>query len=306
MLKYFAAAQALRLASSGPATKKLYRRIGNILGGRRRGRGLPAHYIQRAHDNLARIEARGGIANGMAMMELGTGWAHWEALFTRLFYDVDVILFDVWDNRQFEGFQAYARELRQRLRRDVDRPAAALDRAEALLDKVVAAPDFETVYRLMNFRYMVEADGSLAAIPDASLDLIVSSDVLEHVSAAAVPGLIAEMRRILKPGGIAAHRIVPFDHLKIYDKSAHDKQYLRFSDEKWNAWFANDVQYQNRIQHSEWLAMVEAGGFVVETADMLMGQPIDGLPIAPRFAHLPETDWAAINSYIVARAPAAS
>jgi SAM-dependent methyltransferase len=183
----------------------------------------------------------------------------------------------------------------------VDRPPPALDHAEHLLDQVLAAPDFETVYRLLNFRYLVQADGALDAIPDGHLDLIVSSDVLEHVHAAAVPNLIAEMKRVLKPGGVVAHRIVPFDHLKIYDKSAHDKQYLQFSDEKWDAWFANDVQYQNRIQHSEWLNLIEAGGFDVETADVLLGQPLNGLTVAPRFSHLSETDLVAINSYIVAR-----
>jgi SAM-dependent methyltransferase len=304
MLRYFAAAQALRLASANGTSKKMYRRLANHLGGRARGKGLPHHYIQRAHDNLARIEARDGIADGMTVMELGTGWTHWEALFTRLFYDVEVILFDVWDNRQFGGFIAYAAELKQRLRRDVPRPGHAIDRAERILEKVLAAPDFDAVYALLNFRYLVQSDGSLAALADRSLDLIVSSDVLEHVSASAVPGLIDEMHRVLKSGGISAHRIAPFDHLKIYDPSVHDKHYLQYSDEKWNAWFANDVQYQNRIQHSEWLSLMEAGGFQVETAETLVGQPLNGLAIAPRFAHLPATDWVAINSYIVARATA--
>lgn len=305
MLKYIAAAQALRLASLNDATKTMYRKLGNRVGGRRRSKGLPHHYIDRAHANLARIEALGGIADGMTVMEIGTGWTHWEALFTRLFYKVDIVLFDVWDNRQFDGFQAYVGELRRRLRDEVDRPAAALTRAEELLDQVLAAPDFAAVYRLLNFRYMVQHDGSLTAQPDASLDLVISSDVLEHVSVSDLPKLMAEMKRILKPHGMVGHRIAQFDHLKIYDRSVHDKNYLRFSDERWDRWFANGVQYQNRVQHSEWLALFGAGGFEVETADTLLGQPLNGLPIAPRFAHLPENELRAINSYIVAR-PSAS
>jgi SAM-dependent methyltransferase len=41
--------------------------------------------------------------------------------------------------------------------------------------------------------------GGLAAIPDASLDLVTALDVLEHVED--LPGILSEMRRTLRPGG---------------------------------------------------------------------------------------------------------
>src|SRR4051812_5078137 len=115
MLRYILAAQALRLFSLNAATKRLYRALGNRIGGRGRKRGLPGHYLSRADGNLAQLERAGGIRDGLQLMEIGTGWAHWEALFVRCFYDVRVVLMDVWDNRQFGGFLAYAAELERRL-----------------------------------------------------------------------------------------------------------------------------------------------------------------------------------------------
>ncbi|MFY7744445.1 MAG: hypothetical protein ACOVQY_03415 [Erythrobacter sp.] len=42
--------------------------------------------MTRADQNLAFIEQHGGIRDGMKVLELGTGWVHWEALFLRAFY----------------------------------------------------------------------------------------------------------------------------------------------------------------------------------------------------------------------------
>ena len=114
MLKYQLAAIALKAFSLNSATRKAYRWIGNRVGGKARSQWIKPSYLQRAHENLRFIEQRGAIADGMQLVELGTGWVHWESLFTRMFYDVKITLFDVWDNRQFGGFIHHAQQLRDR------------------------------------------------------------------------------------------------------------------------------------------------------------------------------------------------
>ena len=47
------------------------------------------------------------VHHGDRILELGTGWLHWEALTLRLFYDIEAVLFDVWDNRQLGGLKNY-------------------------------------------------------------------------------------------------------------------------------------------------------------------------------------------------------
>lgn len=60
--------------------------------------------------------------------------------------------------------------------------------------------------------------------PDASADAVYHSHVLEHIDHDAVPGFLAEVRRVLKPGGV--HRVVVPDlerqarrYLETLDKS---------------------------------------------------------------------------------------
>ena len=85
--------------------------------------------------------------------------------------------------------------------------------------------------------------------------------VLEHVKRAALPTLIGETERVLKPGGWAVHSIDTADHLEHYDRSVSQKLYLTFSDETWIRLFENEVQYINRMQRGEWLELFNATGF---------------------------------------------
>jgi len=304
MLKYNLAAIALKAFSATSTTRKAYRSIGNVLGARRRGNAINPSYLQRAHENLRFIEAHGGIADGMKLVELGTGWVHWESLFTRLFYDVEVILFDVWDNRQFAGFIHYAGQLRQRMAAEIDRDPAAIARAEALLDQVLAASSFEEVYALLGFRYLIDPTGSLAAIPDASIDLTISSDVLEHVPRAAVPLLAQDLCRILRPGGRSANQIVFNDHLTIYDRSVHPKNFLRYSDMMWKCVYENEVQYVNRMQPSDFRSAFRGAGLVVEAEAVVQRCDASQLDVASSFAGYSREDIETSVNRVLVRKPA--
>lgn len=264
MLKYRLAAAGLKLFSANGATKTAYRKLGNAVGGRKRRRSINPAYLQRADGNLRHIEAHGGVRDGLRLLELGTGWVHWEALFTRLFYDVRVVLFDVWDNRQFPGFQHYASELRHRLRTEISRDPSAIARAETLLDRILQTRDFAEAYDLLGFEYLMEPSGSLGAVADASIDLVISSDVMEHIPRDGVAAMISDLARIVRPGGRTAHQIVFTDHLTIYDHAVHPKNYLRYSDRQWQRWFENGVQYVNRLQPSDFNRLFRAAGFEIE------------------------------------------
>lgn len=88
-----------------------------------------------------------------------------------------------------------------------------------------------------------------------------SGGVLEHVKRAALPTLIGETERVLKPGGWAVHGIDTADHLEHHDRKVSPKMYLSFSDDTWNRLFENEAQYINRMQRGEWLDLFERNGF---------------------------------------------
>ena len=57
----------------------------------------------------------------------------------------------------------------------------------------------ETVFQVANISYCAPADAANTGVPDASIDLVYSNSVLEHVSREALPRLFGEAWRVLRP-----------------------------------------------------------------------------------------------------------
>jgi cyclopropane fatty-acyl-phospholipid synthase-like methyltransferase len=300
MLRYLAAASALRLFSINHSTRRVYRAIGNFFGARRRNAGVNPHYVERAKGNLAFVESVFDLRDGLTVMELGTGWVHWEALFLRAFYDVRLILFDVWDNRQFSGFKAYARHFAQYLISDNDYRPESRQQAIRFLESIEKCSNFDEVYVLMGATYFINESGSLFDFKDKSVDLVISSDVLEHVNRNAVPRLAKDLYRIIKDGGASCHQIVQADHLRIYDKSVHPKQYLSYSDFVWRILFSNEVQYINRLQHSDFAREFENAGFDITKSYIYQRCDITNLKISKIFLNYQKEDLEATVTRLAA------
>lgn len=240
----------------------------------------------------------------MKVLELGTGWVHWEALFLRAFYEVEATVFDVWDNRQFEGFLTHVNALKAALPQLTDRGPERMARAEALLAKVAACRNFDEAYAVLSFTYLIAPDGSLDSLADDSLDLVFSSDVMEHIPDESLPVLAASLARVVKPGGMIAQQIVPSDHLCIYAKTAHRKAYLQYSDSEWARWFENEVQCQNRWQQSDFRALFQRAGLEIMSEEILASADTSDLKIAPRWSNYPREDLDATMTRMLVRVPA--
>ena len=304
MLRYRLAAGALKVFSANGATRFAYRQLGNVVGTRRRAQGIEPGYVERADGNLRFAEKHGAIADGMRVMELGTGWVHWEALFTRLFYEVEVVLFDVWDNRGFDGFRNYATHLAERLPSLETRDAAAREKASALLGRVLECAVFDEVYRLLGCRYVVDAEGRLDALEDGSLDLVFSSEVMEHIPASTLPRLANDLARVLTARGHVNQHIVEADHLCLYAPGMHAKSYLRFSDREWARWFDNRVQYMNRWQHSDFVRLFRKHGFAIVDQEITNSVDTASIEVDPRWREYDKADLDATVTRLLVRRPA--
>lgn len=290
MMKYITTAVALKCFSSGPWMRNLYRRVGNTVGNKRRStETMPGYYPERVKRMLRLQKEYKIVSAGDRILELGTGWLHWEALTLRLFYDVEAVLFDVWDNRQLGGLKNYVRQLGCMLNDGFGLSAAEIKRAQSLIEEILKVNSFDELYELLGFEYVVEYSGSLRQFPSSSFQLVVSGGVLEHVKREALPNLIAEMQRILKPGGWAMHSIDTADHLEHYDRTVSPKLYLSFSEKTWKRLCENEVQYINRMQRGEWLELFKANGFelIEEEARRV---DIGNLNLADRFVHMDRAD----------------
>jgi len=80
---------------------------------------------------------------------------------------------------------------------------------------------------------------------DGEADMVFSSEFLEHMTPDALDGVLAEMYRVLKPGGLWLHKIgiiVPDNHphrpATIEDHSAHFTHYTVLTRDDWRATFS--------------------------------------------------------------------
>jgi len=267
MLKYLAQAAALKAFSCGRPMRLLYRKLGNHFGAKRRTRGdIPEFYLDRIKTMIDLAKHHGIVKDGSRVLEVGTGWLHWEAITLRLFFDVQAVLFDVWDNRQMPALKHHLQQLRSRLDRTLlDLPDSVLSQARTRIDLALRAGSFEELYDSLGFRYVLNPLGDLRGLPDESFDFVVSAGVLEHIEDHIIAPLINDTFRVLKPGGWALHDIDMSDHLAYYDSRMHEKYYLRCEEWLWKLVGENKVQYINRLQKGEWIKVFQSSKFQVVT-----------------------------------------
>lgn len=274
MIRYFMIACALKLFSLSVQTKKLYRFLGNTLGARKRARaGLPKSYIDRAKWILSVFERHKIEHEGIRLLELGTGWVHWESTILRLFYNAQFTLFDVWDNRQLGAFKTYVSELHDLLGREIGVLGLRHGEVRDLLEAIAAVNSFAELYHLLGFEYIVEPTGTLRTLEQGIYDACFSVNVLEHVNRTIAPEYVKDLYSLLKPGGYSFQVIDISDHLANYDRSVCRKNYLKYSDAVWRLCFENSVQYFNRIQRGEWLCLFRQAGFELLEEESLF-QPV--------------------------------
>jgi SAM-dependent methyltransferase len=258
MLKYVASAAALKTLSLSPS---FYRLLGNTVGAKRRVNiGLRQQYLDRVK-NVFATSSRYNVQDGHRLLELGTGWVHWESLIYRLFYDVEVVLFDVWDNRQLTAVKRYCKELDGVIDAHLNLSSAQSERVHRLIRQIIGVNSFDELYQLLNWRYLMQPSGRLINLPSESFNLVYSVNVAEHIQRDIVPGYIRDMFRVLKPGGLSVHTIDLKDHLVQYAPGISLKNYLRYSDRTWKVLFENNLQYFNRIQPPAWFKYFEDAGF---------------------------------------------
>ena len=91
--------------SSTLFTRKIYRFVANKVGGYLRTKIQYGIGVERRMVYFMKKYCH--IKKGDSLLELGTGWFHRYSSFIRIFHDVEISLFDVIDNRQFNALKHY-------------------------------------------------------------------------------------------------------------------------------------------------------------------------------------------------------
>lgn len=304
MVRYYLAASALKFFSSTAVGRMVYRDLlGNRVGRRRRvQRGLDPAYIRQGRLLLDLCRKHGALRDGMSVLEIGTGWIHFYAIFLRLFYDIRITAVDAWDNRQFEPLQTSFAALEAVLDTAFALTPGEIARARAVCQRIRQAASFDDLYSSLGITYRI--DPTLDSIPDRSHDLVCSFHVLEHIDDRFVERHVQNMSRVLRPGGFQIHQIGLDDHLAHYDSRVHNKNFMRYSNRTWRLFFANRVQFFSRILRSEWVRMFEGSGMVLREELAEQCDPAT-VRVHPEFGAVSDQDRACVIPTFVWQKPAA-
>ena len=112
--------------------------------------------------------------------------------------------------------------------------------------------------------YRAPCDACATGLDDSSVDCVTSTSTFEHVPAEDIGPILAECHRILRPGGVASFIIDYGDHYAYFDRSLTRYNFLGYSERHWRL-YNSALQYQNRLRHSEYVALVRRSGFDIVT-----------------------------------------
>jgi SAM-dependent methyltransferase len=221
------------------------------------------------------------VVDGDRVLELGTGWVHWQSIVVKLFAGVHLTMFDVVDSRLWKVFRKYLSEFKTVLPQ-LDLPADRSATAQQLVDRLLLARSFQEAYEVLGAEYIISSDGSMASLDSESYAMVTSLATLEHVRVEILPQVIAETYRLLRPGGYAMHKFDLTDHYSYFDHSMSPKNYLRFSPVTWDRWLSSRVMYMNRVQRPEWDALFEQANFEIIACDVV-DKPLRGITVHPSY-----------------------
>lgn len=155
--------------------------------------------------------------------------------------------------------------------------------------------------------YRAPSDASTTGLPAASVDVVFSNSVLEHVPGPVIERCFVEARRLLRAGGVVFHSVNCGDHYAYIDRKVHQLNYLQFSDAAWRKW-NNRFLYQNRLRAIDLVDMARAAGFSIELDTShphpLRLQQLDGIRVHPQFARYSREQLAVTSLDLIGRNPA--
>ncbi len=155
-------------------------------------------------------------------------------------------------------------------------------------------------------RYHAPADATCSGLDDASVDVVFSNSVLEHVAPEVIAPLYREAMRVLRPGGVMFHSVNCGDHYAYVDRRLHQLHYLKYSDRAWKFW-NNAFLYQNRLRAHVFVDTAREAGFAIDV-DTSNTRPerlrqLKAMRVHPQFAHVPPELLCITTVDFIARKP---
>jgi SAM-dependent methyltransferase len=115
----------------------------------------------------------------------------------------------------------------------------------------------------VNILYLAPYDATETGFSDDTFDIHFSNNVFEHIPPDTLNQILMEAKRVLKPNGIAIHKVDESDHFAHTDKSIESINFLQYSQKFWKLIGGNQYSYHNRLREPDFIKIFETNNFKV-------------------------------------------
>ncbi|HEY2587514.1 MAG TPA: class I SAM-dependent methyltransferase [Tepidisphaeraceae bacterium] len=303
-------AHTLAVLSRVPAGRRVYHRLQRL--GRTTNLAVDES-LRRSFEVIALARDAGmDPAAGGTWLEVGTGWRPFLPFILYLLGAERVITLDVnpWLTARyaFETFVALEGQL-DRLAAEMGTSAGAVRiRYHTARCRATRLPE---LLRVCNIEYRCPGDAGATGLADGSVDVVCSSNVLEHIPPSELDRIHRESLRILRDGGLVVHRFNPADHFSHFDSRITSANFLRYSARQWRWYGGTGLAYHNRLRCCEHEQLFRQAGFAIDVSRVRMDQKAleaiasGTLRVHPDFAGFLAEELAADYMWIVGAKAAA-
>jgi hypothetical protein len=241
---------------------------------------------------------------GATVMEVGTGWQPLIPVLYALAGAARVYLTDIVRLVDPASWQHTLGVLRAH----TALIASGLQLAEGEVAERLAsiAPwSLRGAFAALRLEYLAPVDGRALPLDPASVDVVYSRAVLEHVPPEVLPDLARDWHRVLRQTGVTLHFIDTADHWAFHDPSICYANFLKYPEWLWRWTGLNEQHYQNRWRHPAYMSWLTTHGFTIvraeRTVDPRSLRALSSMRIAPPFLGLAAEDLASIETRVLAR-----
>ncbi len=249
-----------------------------------------------------------GRPEGLRVVELGTGWVPAVPLGFGL-AGARVHTFDVVSLTAPDLFEE-TRDIiaREHLRSIADSFGVPAQNVSQRLRKIEGLRSFEKAMERLGGSYHAPYDTRALPFADGEVDLVVSNLVLQCIPKEILPAVLEESRRILKPGGVALHRIRMSDEYAGPGTGRNHLEYLKYPEKTWNRWFNHSLKHLNRLRARQFLDLFEDTGFLCRECHRHIDHDsisfLERLELAPPFRGMSGEELATVGIDVVLEKPA--
>ncbi len=249
--------------------------------------------------------ARPDHPNDFTALEVGTGW--YPVVPVGLFlcgagaiqtFDIDPLLRMDRLKRMLDCFLDYDRS--DALRKFL--PGVLPERMARLREIAAALPPTPTEL-LSRFNIHPHVRGAQnTGLKAGSIDLFVSTGVLEYIPRFVLKDILKEFRRLATPRGTQSHYLNLVDQYWYFDSSITPYNFLQFTSQRWK-YFNSPLTWQNRMRISDFREVFNEAGYQITKETNVSGKLSDlqRIQLAPEFQKHATEDLLVLTSWVVAK-----